>query len=333
MFVEQLEDVNLANCQGISDVALTVLSRYQQSRPTPDDCTPDESVTSSTDLPEENDASPLPLYEGPPNLEVVSDQLWPELGSQIVSGSQKKVGTWGVSSWEPRKSKVSQAVDLSHAELVLSETFEGPLLDAGGDLKSEKRTSLPKSYAQAALKAVTCDNTLPVSSLAALGVGSDSAPLSASVNVENSMHNNADVPPLPYIDWTNVMIPVAINNPIHNSGVSPNSSSTNAVGRRSETDYLHQDVSTGKNKLNDGSTQLFLKSKMTQRSIPNWLEMLQQESAPEQEILRKEVSVPETSRRSSDSFTDADAKGTNYYTLGLETSGGLFLSCSLDFVI
>lgn len=330
MFFEQLEDVNLANCQGISDVALTVLSRYQQSRPTPDDCTPDESVTSSTDLPEENDASPLPLYEGPPNLEVVSDQLWPELGSQIVSGSQKKVGTWGVSSWGPRKSKVSQAMDLSHTELVLSETFEGPSLDAGGNLKSEKQSPLPKSYAQAASKAVTCDITL---GLAALDVGSDSAPLSANLNIENSMHKNADVAPLPYIDWTNVMIPVETNNPICNAGVSPNSSSTNAVGRRSETDYLHQDVSTGKNKLNDGSTQLFLKSKMAQRTMPNWLEMLQQESAPEQEILRKDVSMPATLRRSSDSFTDADAKGTNYYSLDLETSGGLFFSCSLNFVI
>lgn len=316
----------MANCQGISDVALTVLSRYQQSRPTPDDCTPDESVTSSTDLPEENDESPLPLYEGPPNLEVVSDQLWPELSS----GTQKKVGTGGVSSWGPTKSKVSQDVDLSHAELVLSETCEGPSLDAGGDSKSEKRTPLPKIYAQAALKAVTCDITLALSGLAALDFGSDSAP---NVNIENSMHRNADVAPLPYIDWTNVMIPVRTNNLICNAGGSPNSSSTDAVGRRSETDYLHKDVSTGKKKLNERSTQLFPKSKMTQRNIPNWLEMLQQDTAPEQEILRKEASRPAISRRSTDSFTDADAKGTKYYSLDLETSGGLFFSCSLNFVI
>lgn len=319
LFFLQLEDVNLANCQSISDVALTLLSRYQQSRPAPDNSTPDDSVTPSTESSEEPEEVAVSESQGSPDFQVARDDLWPGLSPEpkaltnISSESETRNTTLSAGrrntagdsqSPLPQENLIPKTVGR-----VSSKDMQSPLVDS---------TTPARTYAQAASKALTSDSSSPKAHNNILTTDANFIGLT----LENAAQS------IPYIDWTTVVIPSARPPRImHTTGSCNvdkplNASSPDAAGIMSKLkgcEVMPDAVSTYKEK----ST---MEKVDKQNRLAPLTDDLRLSSAWKNDSHWKSSQSPATAKVLQSSgknnvLTDVEESGKSYYRFDVESSG------------
>nr|PNR39041.1 hypothetical protein PHYPA_019319 [Physcomitrium patens] len=290
----RLEDVNLANCCGISDVALTVLSRYQQPRPTPGDSTPE---VSGTKLLEEAE-SYTPVTQTPETIREAHDDFWPDLNLNAHS-KLSKVETKDV-SWRPARALSSSSGGLP---LTPRETSDRAAVDADQSSKTMKPTLPSRSYAEAALKALSVDSSSHMVPSNTSRINLDvTSPLASSVHTKNCIDIDSEHFALPHIEWSSVQVPTRTVDP---SGSSSNDTSPCAYTPAES--LIVEDRKLGK--LNLFNTR---KKKGNKGLL---------DCASKQDFLQRDDLKLASSRRFDKVIVEEDGKGTNYQSLDFETSG------------
>jgi len=308
LFAWQLEDVNLANCCGISDVALTVLSRYRQSRPVSGDSTPG----GSTKLLDETEENPMPVIQGSETVRDDSDNFWPELSLHAQSKISSIVAAGDV-AWGH-----SHSVGLVHSP---PETFYRASVDEFQNSNIKNPTPPSRSYAQVALKAIDSSPHMVPSNSCRSNLDA-SSPLASSSSTTNFVDTNLEGLALPHIDWTRVQIP--------SRAVGPSSSSSNDSHLKflwaptAGDGLVVEDLKPGKidftrkKKRNKG---ILVDAKNCRTGLPERMDALHLDSATKRDyLLRDDLRLP-SSRRLDKVVMDDDGKGTNYYSLDFESSG------------
>lgn len=301
-----MEDVNLANCCGISDVALTVLSRYQQPRPTPGDSTPE---VSGTKLLEEAE-SYTPVTQTPETIREAHDDFWPDLNLNAHS-KLSKVETKDV-SWRPARALSSSSGGLP---LTPRETSDRAAVDADQSSKTMKPTLPSRSYAEAALKALSVDSSSHMVPSNTSRINLDvTSPLASSVHTKNCIDIDSEHFALPHIEWSSVQVPTRTVDP---SGSSSNDTSPCAYTPAES--LIVEDRKLGK--LNLFNTR---KKKGNKGLL---------DCASKQDFLQRDDLKLASSRRFDKVIVEEDGKGTNYQSLDFETSGDALVNSRLDLTL
>lgn len=308
LFAWQLEDVNLANCCGISDVALTVLSRYQQSKSFSGDSTPEGSAK----LLEETEESSMPVIQGSEAIREDPDNFWPELSLHAQSKVSSKFVT-GDGAWGR-----SQSVGLAHSP---PETSDRASVDVIQNSKITKPTPPSRSYAQAALKAVGSSPLMVLSNTFGSNVDT-SSPLALSSDTTNFVDTTVEGVALPHIDWTSVQIP---SRTVDRSGSNSNDSHLKFLRAPTPGDGLVvEDPKQGKldfTRKKKGNKGYLVDAENSRTALPERMDALQLDSATKRDfLLRDDLRLP-SSRTLDKVVVDDDGKGTNYYSLDFESSG------------
>ncbi|KAG0559604.1 hypothetical protein KC19_10G117700 [Ceratodon purpureus] len=316
----RLEDVNLANCSGISDVALTVLSRYQQSRPDFGEPSPVGSATPSEKLLEDTEESPMPVIQGPEIIKEDPDSFWPELPS--LSAQSKVLSNVGVEdvTWGPLLTHSTQSVGLPHT---LSEGSDRTSSDKGKGLNTTNPSPPSRSYAQAALKAVDSSPLMVLTNTYRSNVDA-SSPLAVSADTKSFVDTTGERVALPHIDWTSVQIPSKTSD---SSTSSSNDSHLKFPRTPTPAEALVAEepnqgkltlFSTRKKKGNKGK---LAEARRSSTSLSDRMDTLRLDPATKADLLQRDDMRLPSSRRLDKVVVDDDGKGKKYYSLDFESSG------------
>lgn len=318
-------DVNLANCSGISDVALTVLSRYQQSRPDPGEIARAGSA-SPKQLLEETEESSMLVIQSPTIIREEPDTFWPELSSSNTQSKVSSIVATGDVTWGSVRTHSSESVGLPRT---FNEASDRASEDEGQKSKTTNPIPPLRSYAQAALKAVDSSPLMVLSNTFRSNVDV-SSPLALSADAESSVNTTCEQVALPHIDWTSVHIPASTVN-------SSTSSSNDSHLKFSRTPTPCQELvveEPDQGKLNlfftrkkKGNRGKLADVKNSSTALPERMNTLQLDPAAKGEFLQRDDMKPPSSRRLDKVVVDDDGKGRKYYSLDFESSGGSHVIC------
>lgn len=289
-------------------MALTVLSRYQQSRPVSGDCSPGTSQK----LSEETDESSMPVIQDSKTIREDPDNFWPELSPPVKTKDSGNIVP-GDAAWGYSQSGSHSPPETSHKASV----------EVAENSSSTKPTAHTRSYAQAALKAVDSPPLM---------VFRSNVDVSSPLALNSDTRNPGEGVNLPHIDWTSVQVPSRV--------VDLPSSSSND----SHLKYLRSPTPVPKDPK-QGKLDLTRKKKgkkghivdlrnNPRTALPERMDALQLDSATRRDLLlRDDLRLP-SSRRLDKVIVDDDGKGTSYYSLDFESSGdSLVIFRQIAFII
>ena len=321
LFGWQLEDVNVANCPGISDVALRVLSRYQQSR---HDSGGTSSLGSATPFEkplEETEESSMPVVQGPAFIKKDLDTFWPDLTSLNAQFKVSSKVVTGDVTWGASKTHSSPSVGLRNT---LPEASDTSSVDLGQNSNITNPPPPSRSYAQAALKAIDSSPLMVPTKTLRSNVDMFS-PLAIGVDTKSFVDTNGKQVTLPHIDWTSVHIPARTIDPSTSSRDDSRLmfSPTPTPGKVEEPNQGKLNLfSSRKRKGNKGK---LADAKISSTTLPERMGTLQLGPASKGGFLHRDDVRLATSRRLDKVVVDDDGKGKKYDNLDFESSGGPFV--------
>ncbi len=300
----QLEDVNLANCHGISDAGLITLSRYRQTREAPNEQAVAGAVA-PTDEDEELAIAENPEDQDYQNLENSSACSWPELSPQPKpkalystrtkvenrNPSMSETRLWAaLASPSPRSLQGETNISNSDAETLLGNTKHNFRLEKQS---SPLQSSMPsRSYAQAAANALVSDDRSYPPSTDALETDRKNESLDVANGSESSAASS-----LPRIDWTGVVVPESNPSPTSCPGISSSrgdlplcSNGRSVAGKSRIVEVLDESLPGGihKDKWSERYRHYVLDEiENSNHDLPQLMDVLQMNSAHRTDIVRQ----------------------------------------------